>query len=207
MSRRSPWVLPVMLMLVVVAPALQGCAFMLMRQQGDDTTPPAPVVSARPTVSTAPEPSRAPGELPSPSELVVLTTDDFAAVGVEGATAPTFDPNGSPGAVYAVYAGLSGAAGGIEVDVFVSETEDEAASLVQDPGLYALDAGSKAATGADRATLIAEQSTNDGSSSYDTLWVQKGRLAAAISVPHTETSKDALVRLAALLLTRTAAYQ
>jgi hypothetical protein len=109
--------------------------------------------------------------------------------------------------VYAVYAGLSGAAGGLEVDVFVTESAEDAAALVHDPGLWALDASTKATIGAERATLIDAQATNDGTATYDTLWVQHGRLVAAISIPSSEQSRDQLLGLATLLLVRSAPYQ
>lgn len=198
------WVLA----LVVMAPALQGCAWLLMRQQGGETTAPPAVMSPIPLPQMSAVPSLAAGELATPDQLAALLgPDDFAAVGLEGAGPASFDPAGEPGNVYAVYAGLSGAAGGIEVDVFASGTADDAAALVQDPGMFAVDAATKASMGAERATLIAEQPTNDGTSTYDTLWVQKGRLAAAIAIPTSGRSSDQLAALATLLLTRSSPYQ
>ena len=109
--------------------------------------------------------------MPTADELAaLLCPDDFSAVGLAGAGAPTVNANGGPRTVYAVYAGRSAADGGIELDVFISDTPEEAATLVQDPGLYELDAPTKQELGADRATLIADASTNDGTAAYDVLW-------------------------------------
>ena len=91
--------------------------------------------------------------------------------------------------------------------MFVPGSADDAAAMVFDPGLFALDAETKAAIGAERATLIDEQATNDGTATYDTLWVQDGRLVAVISIPTSEGSRDQLLGLATLLLARSAAYQ
>ena len=194
--------------LVVMAPTLQGCSLLLMGRQGDVATA-APAVSAVPLpTAAAAEPSLAAGALPTPDQLAALLgPGDFSAVGIEGAGPPSYDAAGEPGSVYAVYQGLSGAAGGLEVDVFVSENASDAAALVFDPGMWALDADTKSTMGAERATLIDGQSTNDGTAMYDTLWVQKGRLVAAISIPTSEQSRDQLLGLATLLLARSAAYQ
>ena len=194
--------------LVVMAPALQGCALLLMGGQGSVETAAPAVVSPLPLPSANAAPSLAPGALPTPDQLAsLLGPGDFSAVGIEGAGPPSYDPAGEPGSVYAVYRGLSGAAGGLEVDVFVPGSADDAAAMVFDPGLFALDAETKAAIGAERATLIDEQATNDGTATYDTLWVQDGRLVAVISIPTSEGSRDQLLGLATLLLARSAAYQ
>ena len=194
--------------LVVLTPTLQGCSLLLMGRQGSVETAAPAVVSPLPLPPASAVPSLAPGALPTPDELAsLLGPDDFSAVGIEGAGPPSYDPGGEPGSVYAVYAGLSGAAGGLEVDVFVSQTVDEAAAQVFDAGLYAVDADTKATMGAERATLIAGQPTNDGTATYDTLWVQDGRLVAVISIPTSEGSPEQLVGLATLILARSAAYQ
>jgi hypothetical protein len=205
MERRSHGSVLV-LTLAALAPALQGC--WLLTRSTDMATAPPPVVSPVPIPSVAAQPSSAPGELPTPERLAsLLGPGDFEAVGLEGAGPPTFDAAGEPGSVYAVYAGLSGAAGGIEVDVFILPTVEDAAAMVTDPGLFSVDEATKAGMGAERAALIAEQATNDGTGQFDTLWVQKGRLVAAISIPTSERSPDQLVSLATQLLARSAADQ
>jgi hypothetical protein len=181
---------------------------LLLAGQREAATAEPPVVGPLPLPSAGALPSLPSGALPTPEQLATLLgPDDFAAVGIEGAGPPSYDPNGDLGSVYAVYAGLSGAAGGLEVDVFVSPTADEAAAMVIDPGLWALDATTKATIGADHATLIDQQPTNDGTATYDTLWAQKGRLVAVISVPTTDASREQLLGLATLLLARSAASQ
>jgi hypothetical protein len=146
--------------------------------------------------------------VPTPEQLATLLgPDDFSAVGLDGAGPPSYDPAGEPGSVYAVYAGLSGASGGLEVDVFAYQSAEDAAALVDDPGLWALDPDTKSTIGAERASLIDGQPTNDGTATYDTLWVQAGRLVAAISIPTSDQSRDQLLGLATVLLARSAPYQ
>ena len=70
-----------------------------------------------------------------------------------------------------------------------------------------MDAAAKQQMGAERATFMAPTATNDGTSTYDTIWVQKGRLVADIGIPTTATSRDQLMALAKLVLDRSTAYQ
>lgn len=168
MGRRSIGTMS-LLSLVAAGLVLQGCVLFRMRPGGTGATAPAAAASPPPVASAVAGTSPAAASLATPEQLAALLgPDDFAAVGIDGAGAPTFDPNGEPGNVYAVYAGLSGAAGGIEVDVFASGTSEDAATMVQDPGLYAVDATAKGPTGAERATFIGGQTTNDGTAMYDT---------------------------------------
>ena len=211
MGHRSTTALPV-LALVVLAPMLGGCALLLATSVGGTSggAPSPVVVLASPVVMAspvnAPPPARSPGAPPSPDKLAALLgPDDFTAVGVVGAGMPTV--NGESGSAYVVYAGNSSAGGGIEVDVFVLDTPEDAAAMVYDPGLFALDDATKQRMGADRATFIGATATNDGTSTYDTIWVQQGRLVADIGIPTTATSRDQLLALGKLVLDRSTAYQ
>ena len=78
------------------------------------------------------EPSTVPSEPPEESESGVATDlcellrpEDFATAGVDGAGEPEATTDGT-GSSYCVYAGESGATGGIELDVFPSADEASA---------------------------------------------------------------------------------
>ncbi len=61
------------------------------------------------------------GAVTDPDELCgLLGPGDFEAVGISGAGEPSVTSDG-PGSAYCVYAGESGATGGIELDVFVDD--------------------------------------------------------------------------------------
>jgi hypothetical protein len=214
MGRRSTPVFPV-LALVLLAPSVSGCALLAAYPMGArDGGAPSPMVvatspitvSASPGSSTTSEAPPSVGALPTPEQLsTLLGPDDFTSVGLNGARTPT--ANGEPGSAYVVYAGVSSGGGGIEMDVFVLDTPEAAAAMVTDPGLFALDAASKLQMGAERATFIDSQATNDGASTYDDIRVQSGRLVAEIGIPTTATSRDQLIALATLVLSRSLAYQ
>jgi hypothetical protein len=222
MGHRSTASQPILALLLLV-PTLGGCALLFAGSTGGGVvsetaappvavaspavqTAPPPVAVASPAVQTAPPAAGSPRALPTVDQLATLLgPDDFTTVGVAGAGTPT--SNGEPGSVYAVYAGVSSAGGGIEMDVFVLDTPAAAAAMVVDPGLFALDAVSTQQTGAERATFIGASATNDGTSTYDVIRVQKGRLVAEIGIPTTATSRDQLLALAKLVVDRSAQYQ
>ncbi len=109
-----------LLALIATVPMLGACSLLLQAYGGGVSSGgavPTVLISSPVPVGTVAPPT-SPGPLASPGELAALLgPDDFTAVGVTGAGAPSFDSNGEPGSVYAVYAGLSSASGGIEVDV------------------------------------------------------------------------------------------
>jgi hypothetical protein len=203
-----PRQLTVIVVLCAFAPILGACS--LLFQAPRDGQPP-PIETAGPSVAATPSEATqvpgSPGAPPSAEQLAaLLSPDDFAAVGVPGAGIPTVNSSG-PGEAYVVYQGLSAGAGGIEMDVFVLPSAGDAAALVPDPGLYALDEAAKRGIGAERATFIGESSTNDGTSTYDAIRAQKGRVVVDIGIPTTETSRDQLIALARLVIERSQPYQ
>jgi hypothetical protein len=214
MGRRWTPVLPV-LVLVLLAPSVSGCALLMASPIGArDGGAPSPVVVAAspmtvgstPGNSTTSEVPPSVDALPTPERLATLLGPaDFTSVGVTGAGAPT--ANGEPGSAFVVYAGVSSGGGGIEMDAFVLDTLEAAAAMVTDPGLFALDDASKLQMGAERATFIDSQATNDGTSTYDDIRVQRGRLVVEIGIPTTATSRDQLIVLATLVLSRSTEYQ
>ena len=213
MGHRSTAALPI-LVLLLFAPLLGGCALLFATSvSGTSSGAPSPVVAmasavamASPVSAPTSTPPGSPTALPTPEQLApLLGPDDFTSVGVAGAGTPTF--KGEPGSALVVYKGPSSGGGGIEMDVFIAATPADAAAMVFDPGMHALDAASKQAIGADRAIFIGDAATNEGTSTYDTIWIQKGRLVADIGIPTTPTSRDQLVALAKLVLDRSADYE
>jgi hypothetical protein len=68
----------------------------------------------------------------------LLRPADFGAVGLSGAGAPSINTSGGD-SFCIVYAGVSGAGGGLELDVFLYATAADAAGDFGDVGLYAVD--------------------------------------------------------------------
>ena len=127
----------------------------------------------------------------------LLTPADFQAAGVPGARAPTKNPD-EQGA-YCVYAGKSSATGGIEFDVFVSQSAADAQGVYTELR-YSFPAatGPKALADADQA----EVAKLAGPPAYTVIAVRKGKLAFDIGVPTSAKSQEAVISLAKLVLQR-----
>lgn len=149
------------------------------------------------TTTTVPNPTVAPAE----ALCALLTDEDFADVGVAGTTAPTVNSD-QPGSAYCVYAGRSAAAGGVELDVFVSADAAEAATTYQTargeypatsptrPDLPGIDEGELDAGGPDRAATII---------------VRKGNLVLTLGFPSSGAAEDQLLELTRTALERAGA--
>jgi len=127
----------------------------------------------------------------------LLSPADFQAAGVAGARAPTKNPD-QQGA-YCVYAGKSSASGGIEFDVFVSQSVADAQGAYTELR-YSFPAapGPKALADADQA----EVAKLAGPPAYTVIAVRKGKLAFDIGVPTNAKSQEAVISLARLVLQR-----
>ena len=148
--------------------------------------------------SQAPAASQAPGSSAAAGGLdcTLLTPADLAAAGIEGAGDPT--DNADEFGHYCVYAGTSGATGGIEFDVFphddvVSATETYETVIAEGPSGEA-----PAGVPFDAASFSV-----DGDTAY--LAVRQGTLVFALSVPGGDEAEAALVGLATLIAQRAAA--
>jgi hypothetical protein len=134
----------------------------------------------------------------------ILGPGDFAAAGISGAATPTVN-SPEPGSVYLVFAGLSGATGGIELDVFMSPTAQEASDAFDTSigGLFA-EGARPVDIGADKAmfnTDIREDPTHP----FAALVAQKGRVSFWLSFPDSPQAPEQLAALGRLVLQRTAA--
>lgn len=149
--------------------------------------PPASQVAAAPSVGTDASPGT-PG--------CVLTPDDFSTSGVDGAGAPTVtaDESGS----YCVYAGTSGATGGIELDLFPNPDE----ATAKDTYATAVGEGPQGTQPAG-ATFEDSSFAIDGDVAY--LVARQGTLVVALAVPNDMNVDVGLVQLAALAFQRAGA--
>ena len=133
----------------------------------------------------------------------LLVPADFAAVGLAGAGTPTENPSGN--ANYIVYKGLSGAGGGIELDIFMYATPAEAATEFGGTSMYAMDDAAVQQIGADQAGYYPDQPGNDPGVTYDEIRVLAGKGWFDLSVPSGPQAEAQLQALAALVVARGAA--
>ena len=129
----------------------------------------------------------------------LLGPGDFAAVGIDGASAPTVNSDG-PGSAYCLYTGASGAQGGVEFDVFV---DDDAA------GTYETILGEISSVAPLELPGVDEAAGGDGIAGQAdqpaTVVVRKGKLVFTIAAPGGPNNLLLLETLAALVLARGAA--
>ena len=124
----------------------------------------------------------------------LLRPEDFAAAGVDGAGEPEATTDGT-GSSYCVYAGESGATGGIELDVFpnpdeASAKETFATATGEGP------AGKPASTGSFSESSFAI----DGEVAY--LTVRQGLLVLSLAAPNDMNTETGLAMLAQLAIER-----
>jgi len=170
---------------------------------------PSATVTAQPAASSAPSsiPVAATPQAPS-SPIVgtvqiesILSSADFAAVGVKGAGTPTVETSGD-GDFYVVYAGESADDGGIELDIFLFDTASDAADDFGGSGEGELGAATLKQIGADRAAYYSDEAGNSAPISYDEIDVLKGAGWFDLEIPSGSNSKQQLVALAALVVAR-----
>ena len=134
----------------------------------------------------------------------ILTPADFAAVGVSGTGTPTVNHSGNAG-YYIVYAKLSAADGGVELDIFPFATPADALLDFGDISANTLDSAGVAQIGADQAGFYVDQAGNQTGLSYDEIRVLKGKVWFNLDVPSNPNSRQQLNTLAALVVARGAA--
>jgi hypothetical protein len=126
-----------------------------------------------------------------------LTAADFSSVNVRTDAKPTANVSDGGASAYCVFAGKSGATGGVELDVFypagttpadVKETMNTA-SAETTPALAPI-----TVPGADEARWSA--STKSGGPAFATIVVRRGNLVLGLSIP---TGKDAQAQLMKLV--------
>ena len=125
----------------------------------------------------------------------LLGPGDFIAAGVSGATAPVenFDDSGN---YYCVYAGDSGATGGIEFDAFVGDPAGSYQTMTESAGILNADATGQV-SGADKAGTVI-----DGPGGMAGIAVCKGQFCFDIDIPTSSTARAQLISMAGLVLQR-----
>jgi hypothetical protein len=152
-------------------------------------------VTSRP-VST----DTAPGGLPSAEELcALLDADDWGQFGYVTAASPSINSDG-PGSAYCVYAGTSGASGGLELDAFAHETEADSEATfetmtAESPGATPIDL-----VGADAALITKGDD-------YAFIVVRIGRFAFTIALPAEDDAEQRLTTLANRVIDQSASYR
>lgn len=138
----------------------------------------------------------------------LLGPGDFANAGVSGAAGPS-ENNQPPSAYYCVYRGKSSATGGIELDVFLSDTAADAHGVFPEMFGEYLATNVKTVTipGADEAQMVLP--TFEGSTDPALIGVRKGKLTFGLGMgtafANAQHAGEQLQQLALLVLQRAAA--
>ena len=119
----------------------------------------------------------------------LLGPGDFAAAGVAGAMIPVENSDDS-GNYYCVYAGDSGATGGIEFDAFASDPNEAYQTMTEADGITTADA-TGALEGADKAGTI-----QNGPGGMAAIAVCDGQFCFDIEFPTTSAARTELISLA-----------
>ena len=127
----------------------------------------------------------------------LLGPGDFAAAGISGAGSPTENSDG-PGSAYCIFAGQSGATGGLELDVFV-----DAASAADTFDTIVSESGTTM-NPITVAGVVDEAVATDGDSTsgYAAIAVRSGALVFSISGPAGAGMSAKLAALAGVVLAR-----
>ena len=136
--------------------------------------------------------------------MCVLTADDFKAAGVAGAGTPNANVSDGGASAYCVYSGKSSATGGIELDVFTSESAADARGAEETAAGESGGSGLKPMKldGADGARWMPDASS--GGPAYALLVVRRDRLVFVLGVPKHKDAEAQLRKLGALVLARLA---
>jgi hypothetical protein len=127
----------------------------------------------------------------------LLGPGDFAGVGVSGAHTPTKNSDGTADA-YCVYAGVSGATGGVEFDIYIGDPIASYQQIVTNGALVADTTG-------DLPGVDAVGTVMKGPGNMAAIGVRKGKMAFDIDVPTGPNARAQLISLAKLVLQRSSA--
>ncbi|HUP83902.1 MAG TPA: hypothetical protein VM284_06915 [Candidatus Limnocylindria bacterium] len=159
---------------------------------------------ATPTATPAASGLFSPGVVPTAEQLcALLTVDDWAGAGLANAEEPFIDDDGpGTGSAYCVYNGASGATGGLELDVFVGPTLEDA-QLIYAQILESIPTPTTPSmSGVDEAAINTNIEPGFGA-----ILVRAGVLVVTITLPNTGATADQLTRLTSLVLSRARSLQ
>ena len=141
----------------------------------------------------------------SGAHMCVLTQADFRALGTIVWTKPTVNLDQNGASAYCVYRGKSGATGGVELDVFypAGQSADDIANtfkavLGSDPGA---EYKPENIPGADES-LYSLKVPQPGYFPFAANAVRRGDLVFSISLPSSPLSKNELLHLSQIVLSR-----
>ena len=191
------------------APVLVGLTLALGACSGGgaSSASSAPTGAASPSVAGSGPAGPTGGPVAAGDDLCgLLGPGDFSAVGVPGTSGPT-ENDQDPSSVCCVYAGTSGATGGVEFDAFRAENAGDAQATYQtvigevggDPEAGKA-AGAAAFPDADDATIVTDA---DGGGAV--IVIRQGPLVFDIGIPASDQATAKLTALAALVLERASA--
>lgn len=169
---------------VALVAVLAGCG-------GTPTGTTTPTVAPSAPATTGPESS---GPVAITDLCTLLTAEDFARFGVDGAGEPVATTDGT-GSTYCVFAGESGATGGIELDLFPNPDESTAHDTF-------ITATGEAAAGRPATGGAFDESSFAIDNEVAFLVVRQGPLVIALSAPNDINTEQGLVSLAQLVLER-----
>ena len=145
-----------------------------------------------------------PGVVPTADQLCrLLTPADWTAAGLTGARAPSIDDDGpGTGSAYCTYGGASGATGGLELDVFVGPTLNDAQTT------FATIAQSLPPSGAPNLSGIDDGLINTNiDPGFGAILVRAGKLVVTVTLPTSAAAGDQLTSLTRTVLSRALALQ
>jgi len=167
-------------------------------------SPPARTAAATPSRTASP--TRAPssatgGPVARGGNLCsLLGPGDFTAAGVAGASAPTVNSDENGGR-YCVYAGTSGATGGIEFDAFTGDPVGTYQTIAGETGTLT-ELAAADLPGADQAGV-----NLSGAGGMAAIVVRKGQLIFDMSFPAGPQARAELIALSVLVMERAAALE
>ncbi len=140
-----------------------------------------------------------PGVVPTSDQLCkLLTVEDWTAAGLTGAQPPTIDDDGpGTGSAYCTYGGSSGATGGLELDVFVGPTVDEAKTTYATIAQSLPPSDSPTLSGIDDGLI-----NNNIDPGFGAILVRAGKLVLTITLPSSANAGQQLTSLTQTVLSR-----
>jgi hypothetical protein len=140
--------------------------------------------------------------MPTADQLCqLLTPADWTAAGLSGATAPSVDSD-EPGSAYCTYGSASGATGGLELDVFVGPTIDDASLTYATINESIPTPTAPDLSGVDQAAMNTNMEPGFGA-----IVARAGKLVVSVSLPTSANAGNQLTALTALVFSRAAALE
>lgn len=140
-----------------------------------------------------------PGVVPTADQLCkLLTVEDWTAAGLTGARAPNIDDDGpGTGSAYCTYSSSSGATGGLELDVVVGPTVDDAKTTFATIARSLPPSDPPSLAGIDQGLINTNIDPGFGA-----ILVRAGKLVVTITLPTSANAGSQLTSLTQTVLAR-----